>query len=181
MHPQLAIIDITAMGIIPLILSCMALLALVAVLLFLLKRKPRLGVIALAVLLCAITTIVLTWKPIYETRLPQFATAVKQVIDSDELQKWALIRLKDSTSDSSELPLNEVPKPLRNLRSNGGQIEYAFYNIGTSPKDSCVVLMWGGGFGHWGIDVGAPSFDQPDDDSFYIKWAPGVYFWEETK
>ena len=167
------------MGIIILIISCVAL---VAALLFLLKRKPRIGVIALVVLVCAITTIVLTWKPIYETRLPRFASAVKQVIDPSELQKWAVITLSKANSDSSELPLQEVPEPLRNLRSDGCQIEYAFYAIATSPKDSYIVLMWGGGFGHWGIDVGDPSFDEPEDNNaFYIKWAPGVYFWEETK
>jgi hypothetical protein len=169
------------MGIIILIISRVALLALAGVFLFLLNRKPRIGVIALIFLLCAITTVVLTWKPIYKTRLPRFATDVKQVIDPDELQKWAVITLKKSSSDSSELPLNEVPEPLRNLRSNGCQIEYAFYKIGTSPKENYIILMWGGGFGHWGIDVGAPSFEQPDDSAFYIEWAPGVYFWEETK
>jgi hypothetical protein len=173
--------EINAMGIIILIISCVALLALVVALLFLLKRKPRLELIALVLFLCAIAAIFLTWKPIYETRLPRFAADVKQVITPDELQKWALMTLKKSNPDSSELPLNDVPEPLRNLRSNGSQIEYAFYTPGTSPGDSYIVLMWGGGFGHWGIDVGAPSFDQPEDNNFYIKWAPGVYFWEETK
>ncbi len=169
------------MGIIFLLISCVVLLALAAVFFFLLKRKPRPGLIALVVLLCAITTIVFTWKPIYETRLPRFASDVKQVIAPDELQKWALIHLKESNSDSAELPLSEVPKSLRNLRSNGSKIESAFYNIATPPKDSYIVLVWGGGFGHWGIDVGAPSFAQPDGNAFYIKWAPGVYFWEETE
>jgi len=169
------------MGIIILIIFCVALLTLVTALFFLLKRKPRIGVVALVILVCAIATIVLTWKPIYETRLPRFASAVKLVIDSGELQKWAVIKLNDSNKDSLVLPLKDVPEPLQNLRSDGCQIEQAFYKIATSPKDSSVVLMWGGGFGHWGIEVGSPSFDQPDDDNFYIKWAPGVYFWEETK
>jgi hypothetical protein len=40
--------------------------------------------------------------------------------------------------------------------------------------------VWGGGFGHWGIDVGSPTFKVPDDTTNdYVMWIPGVYFWEE--
>jgi hypothetical protein len=123
----------------------------------------------------------LSWKPIYKTHLPRFANEIKEVIDPRELQKWAVITLSKSNSDSSKLPLKDVPEPIRILHSNGGPIEMAFYQIGSSPKSRCITLMWGGGFGHWGIDVGAPSFEEPADDNFYIKWIPGVYFWEQTR
>jgi hypothetical protein len=140
-----------------LFMCCAVPLALVAAFLILFQPKLRVST-ALVVLLCGTAIIVFTWKPIYKTHLPQFAAAVKQVIDPDQLQKWAVSTLKESKPDSSEIPLNTVPGPIRNLRSNNSQIEYALCSPGTSPKDSYIVLMWGGGFGHWGIDVGAPSF-----------------------
>jgi hypothetical protein len=163
-----------------LIIFCAALLLLAGLLLMLLIRKPLFGVIVLIGFLLIITAMVVSWKPIYKTRLPQFADEVKAIIDPQELQKWAVINLGKINSGSQEISLKDVPESIRNLKSNGSPLEYATAEIGTSPKDRYIALMWGGGFGHWGIDVGAATFEQPADDNFYIKWAPGIYFWYET-
>jgi hypothetical protein len=161
---------------------CVALVALIAIVLFLLIRKPLLGAIVLVVLLCAFTAAISSWIPPYKTHLHLFANHIKEVIDPHELQKWAVSTLAKSNSNSSEIPLKEIPEPIRILRNDGSPLQMAFSQLTTSPKDSCVMLAWGGGLGHWGIDIGAPSFEQPHNDTcVYIKWIPGVYFWEQNR
>ena len=169
------------MSLLILILFSAVLFTLVIGLLFLLIRKPRVGVVVLGVLLCAFAAAVLTLRFTYQARLPRFANDVKAVCDPHELQNWAVLMLGKTNPESFDLPLQDVPKPLQNMRSRGLTIEMAFYGIAPAPKDSCIVLMWGGGFGHWGMDIGGPSFRQPNDDNRYIQWIPGIYFWEETE
>ena len=113
--------------------------------------------------------------PIYKTRLPKFAEDVKAVVNPTNLQGWAVEMMR--TNSGSEFSLNNtnVPLEVRNLNSQGSPFQWAFYD------SNCVCLVWGSGFGHWGIRVGSQSF-KPDDTNwnYYIEWKPGIYFWHET-
>jgi hypothetical protein len=70
-----------------------------------------------------------------------------------------------------EIAKEEVPSSIRNLNSQGSPFEFAF-----REKDS-IYLLWGGGFGHWGICVGPKTFKCESDSNHYcIQWEPGIYF-----
>lgn len=127
-----------------------------------------------------ITIAVLTFKIVHKPRLLRFADEVKHVINPNDLQQWAILTLSKADTNSSEIPLKDVPAPIQEIKFDGCTIEMAFFDISPKSKNNCIHLMWEGGFGHWGIDVGAPSFEQPNDDhNNYVKWIPGVYFSEE--
>ena len=161
---------------------CFALLlAVVGVTTFFLVRKPRTGFIILGVLLAVATAAFVSWKPIYKTRTPRFAEEVKKVADPSELQRWAVATLQETSQagSSHEIPRDKVPVGIRNLTSDGSPFQDAFCDAG-SAQDRTVWLVWGGGFGHWGIRVGTSSFRVSPDDNYYIEWKPGIYFWHQT-
>ena len=133
----------------------------------------KLRAFAFGLLLLGITAC----RPFYETRLPKFAEDVKKSVDPSALQKWATTVLAEQKSDAAVLPSESVPASIRELASQGSPFQWA------SPERDCVRLVWGGGFGHWGILVGPVTFRAPKDDaySYYIAWKPGIYFWHETE
>jgi hypothetical protein len=166
-----------------LIAAVVVLLAVLATTVFLLILKPRAGVIVLVVLLSVAVAAVVNWKPIYKTRTPRFAEEVKKVADPLELQQWAMTILQDTQQSASSAAISKekVPVGIRNLVSDGSPLQYAFCQAG-SVRDRTVWIVWGGGFRHRGIRVGAPSFKvSPDDDNYYIEWKPGIYFWHQTR
>ncbi len=161
---------------------CLALLAFAWAMICLLLRKPRVAAVVGAVTVGLVGTAFLSWEPIYKTRTPRFANAVKKVADPQQLQQWALAVIRDkekAAALSDEIPLDAVPASIRNLR--GWPIQYARCYAGHA-QDPSVWLVWGGGFGHWGMRVGSPAFKivPEPDDNYYIEWQPGIYFWHET-
>jgi hypothetical protein len=105
----------------------------------------------------------------------------KKAINPSELQQWAVNILKETqqTNASFEIPANKVPANIRNLTSDGVPFEDAWYEA--SAPEPCILIEWGGPFGHWGLCVGSQTFkiaSTPDD--YYFEWKPGVYFWCET-
>jgi hypothetical protein len=119
-------------------------------------------------------------EPIYKTRLPKFAEDVKKTVNPTDLQNWALKTLHAHSTDSNawEMAKEEIPASIRNLNSQGSPFQWANLD---SPANN-IWLVWGGGFGHWGIRVGSQTF-KPDfsDGNYYIEWQPGIYFWHEAK
>jgi hypothetical protein len=113
-------------------------------------------------------------RPSYETQLPKFAKDVKGVVNPTNLQNWAIEFLRTNASSQS-LDKTNAPLNIQSLYSQGSPFQDGFYD------SNSVWLIWGGGFGHWGIRVGAPTF-KPDDTNwnYYIEWEPGIYFWHET-
>jgi hypothetical protein len=114
-------------------------------------------------------------RPVYETRIPKFAEDVKKVVDSSELQEWAVKVLAEQKSDAREIPRENVPASIRDLSSQGSPFQWA------AREQNCVRLVWGGGFGHWGILVGTPSFRPAQDGNYFIEWKSGIYFWHQTR
>jgi hypothetical protein len=144
--------------------------------------KPRAALILFGVVTvstAAITAAIVMERISYQARLPTFANEIKKIIDPHELQQWAVAKLNKAKTDSYEIPIDDVPEALRNMHSKGLGPEGAFYVIGDLPRDSFIEIIWGGGFGHWGIAVGAPSFEKPNGTNRYLEWIPGVYFWQE--
>ena len=95
--------------------------------------------------------------------------------------------LKESETTNypdGEFPRDKVLPSIRSLQSRGDSFEDVEVDTGKSvPTESrSVWIVWGGGFGHWGIRVGSLAFKATDryDDNYYVEWQPGIYFWAET-
>jgi hypothetical protein len=144
-------------------------------------QKARTGVIAATALLVVAVVASVGCKPIYKTRTPRFAEDVKKVADASELQQWGMAILQETKqADMTEISKDRVPTGIRTLISDGSPLQDVFCDSG-SAQNRTVWLVWGGGFGHWGIRIGPPSFKvSPNDDNYYIEWKPGVYFWHQT-
>jgi hypothetical protein len=149
--------------------------------------KPRLSVLALCVLLCAFTVTIWYCGSIYNTPLPRFASDVKKVVDPQALQKWAMLTLSKpnpvvtkSDQGYQEIPLDDLPENVRSLQIYGFNLDSAICD-----KDAGYIgLVWVSDDGYLcGIDVGPPSYEHENSNypgDFYIKWAPGMYFWCQT-
>jgi len=121
-----------------------------------------------------------------QQRANDLAVDAKKTVNPDEFQKWAQSILQEAslTNSSGDIPRNQVPVYIQNLYTNGGPFESAEFTTDKSvpPEQRSVWIVWGGGFGHWGIRIGPPSFriDLNNDENYYTEWKPGIYFWCET-
>jgi hypothetical protein len=115
------------------------------------------------------------------------AEDAKKVVNPTELQQWAMAVLQETETTNypdGEYPRDEVLRSIRNLQSGGDSFEAVDINSDKSvpPESRSVWIVWGGGFGHWGIRVGSPDFkvNNSYDDNYYVEWKPGIYFWCQT-
>ena len=114
------------------------------------------------------------------------AEDAKKSVDPMELQRWAMTILAEpqQTNSDFEIPRDKVLASIQDLKSSGLLFEDVTCDSAESvaAKDRTVWITWGGGFGHWGIRVGSPTFKvtPTNDDNYYIEWKPGIYFWCET-
>ena len=115
------------------------------------------------------------------------AEDTKKVVNPAELQQWAMNVLQETeTTNYSDgnFPRGKVLLGIRNLQSGDDSFEDVMVDADKSvpPESRSVWIVWGGGFGHWGIRVGPPSFKvaDPYDDNYYVEWKPGIYFWCQT-
>ena len=115
------------------------------------------------------------------------AEDAKKAVNPSELQQWAVTILQQprQTNSDFEFPRDKVLPGIQNLKSSGLSFEMVNCDSAESVpvQDRSVWIVWGGGFGHWGIRVGSPAFkaDKAFDDNYYVEWKPGIYFWCETR
>jgi hypothetical protein len=189
--------------IIAILLFCFLISPLIAGAILLFKKHPKAGGIILGLYLALIGSFVIYGH--LERRSPvghivrwfegedgahqdvnDLAEDAKKVVNPAELQQWAVNVLQAETTNypSGEFPRGSVPPEIRNLQSGGdpfGDVEVDSADSQT-PEGRTVWIVWGGGFGHWGIRVGPPSFKAGNryDDNYYVEWKPGIYFWCQT-
>ena len=95
----------------------------------------------------------------------------KNTINPEQLRTWALESIERRTN------LHEVyksmPDNIRNLYEEPPDV---------SVNESCVVLMWGGGFFHWEIDIGPTNYTETtgvENIHTTVEWVPGIYYSRE--
>lgn len=105
---------------------------------------------------------------------------VENTIGLSSLQEWAVRFIRDTQSDGGDRSRMlrwsdvEAPHPLKAL---GG-----FLTLVRSAEGSvrAVRICLGGGFHHYGLEVGAPDFEPAPDESWqYYRWADGVWGFQE--
>jgi hypothetical protein len=115
-----------------------------------------------------------------------FPEDAKKAVDPSGLQRWAVTVLQETQqSERPEVREDEISPSLRNLRSNGLAYEMIMCDSedSASPHERSVCILWGGGFGHWGIRVGGPTFKVVPASAYnaYVEWRPGIYFLRELQ
>jgi hypothetical protein len=96
-------------------------------------------------------------------------------INPEDLRAWALEMVR---KEATEKQLSEsMPGYIRNLYA--GPPPFAFVS------GSCVCLMWGGGFFHWGFFIGSTNETMPfvsanREYPYNFEWRPGIYYTREA-
>lgn len=108
----------------------------------------------------------------------QFEENLKQRISPEELRTWAL----------GILQTYDTHKPYDNahITNSHPALEGQFRNppivwwYSTAPPDTEFVRVTygGGGFGHFGVEIGPTNRAMPPSNSsrHYSLWVPGIYF-----
>jgi hypothetical protein len=115
-----------------------------------------------------------------DVQMENFAKTVRQTINPDDLQAWSAKMISNTTPDHffveySDLSTNAAPKGLQELMTN-----YATVSVvpAGSLNDVVLVYVQGGGFGHWGFAVGAPTYTCSFGHT-QAHWTNGIWFWTE--
>ena len=103
-----------------------------------------------------------------------FKTA-KQTIDPEKFRAWALSEMTKHPGAGVIIPNAELPDYIQNLYSEPPEE--------VSTMSGNIMITWGGGFFHWGFDIGPTNFTlTPNSDiPFAIaEWVPGIYYSREA-
>lgn len=101
----------------------------------------------------------------------------------DALQTWA-VQILDTPE--GERPLNEMDHIREDalppdIRALGPRSVYVSGGRG-GPDEEHVAIIWGGGFHHWGIFVGRPTFrTRSDEHQQVFCWREGIYGYHEIQ
>jgi hypothetical protein len=116
--------------------------------------------------------------PGYMSKTSSFRDELQQSVSPDELREWAMMQV--GRSHGSRIRLEAAPALLCATRD--GVPSYVSVEPGDNVEEPYVLAVWGGGFGHWGLKVGSPSFRViHDKTNHYVEWEPGIYCWHEIQ
>ena len=128
-------------------------------------RSRKYILIALA---CAVMALGWYWWTYisYSGEVSRFEARVRQSVNPDQLQEWAVNFLQtDSSSDIHVFPAY--------IESLSGR-----HHWGVVCPRTYVSIFWGGGLGgHWGLHIGSTNFVE----SGHKIWRPGIYFWRDNE
>jgi hypothetical protein len=110
----------------------------------------------------------------------------KKSIDPEQLRAWALESIKSYSGTngySEDISQSKIPDYIKNLYSTPP--EQAWVNPKTSKSEGCVMIMWGGGFFHWGLNIGNTNFSEPFNSQnqeypYNFEWVSGIYYTRES-
>jgi hypothetical protein len=120
----------------------------------------------------------------YVKTTEEFAEKVKRVANPDELQAWAtnLIATTRSADGGTEAGVirSNVPAWVGTVEEDDpGDVRIVGLTNGGGNPDACVEIIYGGGFGHYGIDIGYPTLIASSNENYYVlPWKPGIHFWD---
>jgi len=108
----------------------------------------------------------------------EFQKEIKLKVDPYELQGWATLLVDGKNpAYASTVPFtikkSDLPSSVRTVGKFGP--EFAGLSKDAGASDAAVTIIWGGGFGHWGLVVGKPGFVMSNSDVMVAsKWIDGV-------
>ena len=114
-----------------------------------------------------------------DREVEKFQTKVKATIDPIELQAWATNLIASANFGGGNIiafKQADIPAWVGSFyqdRGDRGQVTIERSRI--DDPDIVVQIMYGGGFGHWGLVIGYPTMTSTNHDSCHsYLWKPGV-------
>ena len=107
-----------------------------------------------------------------------FEKNLKQRIAPEELRAWALSLLKtyDTNKTYDNAHITNSHPALEGLFRNPPTVWW--YSASQIDTEFVCVTYGGGGFGHFGVEIGPTNRPMPNSRTarHYSFWAPGIYF-----
>lgn len=99
----------------------------------------------------------------------QFRQSVQQKVTASDLEQWATNCISKGaiTEDGASQAVRQLMRE--------GEVSISS-EIGSQERT--VQFWYGGGFGHWGIAVGAPTYTCRLGN-VQTHWTNGIWFWHE--
>jgi len=148
-------------------------------------NKTMMTVVAVLAALLALVVAVVAYRTINYFRSIQplaFKLADKLLahlqksVDPNEVQQWAVGMIQTNAS-GRRLAINELPDTLKKTQPSIAELI-----IGNSESNSSVVVIWGGGFGHWGLAAGNTNYQLNNLAVAYSnKWVDGLYIFADKE
>ena len=107
----------------------------------------------------------------FAREMREFRQSVQQEVVATDLETWATNCIAKGVL--SEDGASEAIRKL--IRESDGEVSVSG-KIG-SP-DGVVIFWYGGGFAHWGIAVGEPTY-KCTLGNVQTRWTNGIWFWHE--
>lgn len=105
-----------------------------------------------------------------KSRLREFADSVKNKVSATDLCQWATNAwASGQTSDLGK------SGPLHDLIHAA---EYTRVTEDGHSHERIALICYGGGFGHWGVAVGASNY-ACSLGNHRVPWTNGIWFWSE--
>ena len=98
---------------------------------------------------------------------------VRANLNPDELVEWANNEMRKA-HENSMIQMEELPKSVTDTWPGSLKAQWGLRNT------SNVFIVWGGGFGHWGLKIGDPS-TYLNDGNYNLMWTTNIYVWHQTQ
>ncbi len=116
--------------------------------------------------------------PGYKWKAQSFFNQIQKSTTTETLQDWAVAQIAEA--DGQRVEMDDVPPFI--VAANDGPPKYVYVASTEYSAEPHIHAIWGGGFGHWGLKIGSPTFRAVDDArNYHIEWKPGVYVWHEIQ
>lgn len=150
------------------------------------KRVIRTTKIGISIFLITIYFLALfipiqLYSPGYKHFTYGFRDRMRSKADIESIRDWLKRRRKEEpTGDNVRFISYGWPKSVKVLKPRYVNLDL---NQNGNPK---VRLTWGGGFGHWGFEIGMEDMEIPTSDfsqfgEYRLPLEPGVYVWHELQ
>ena len=121
------------------------------------------------------------WQPGYKPFTYGFRDRIRIMADVKDIRDWLrTLSKEDCKRNVIRIPSEKWPKSLK--------IFYPHHvNLGLDENGNPKVrLTWGGGFGHWGFEIGMEDMEIPPSDfsqfgEYRLSLEPGAYVWHELQ
>ena len=121
------------------------------------------------------------WQPGYKPFTHGFRARIRSEADIEDIRDWLrTLSKEDYTGENFIAPQSKFPESFKVLKPRYVNLDM---DKNGNPK---VRLAWGGGFGHWGVEIGMedmeiPPSDFSQDGEYRLPLQPGAYVWHELQ
>jgi hypothetical protein len=112
-----------------------------------------------------------------DARMEEFSKSIRQTVNPKDLAAWAVKIISDTPRDRmfTDVSTNGAPKRIQELMTDFATLQVGMDGL---SNDTVIIYTRGGGFGHWGFSVGAPTYTCGLGHT-QAYWTNGIWFWTE--